>query len=342
MITGVATHFADTTMKPPDIPHRFIRKLASKLISSVIGRRMTRDIYDHSQKNYVNIKKTEWPNLFDHRLDVIIGSLYKHLSETNPSDFECMNQYIQVLKFAVQMPEFRVGLELGSGDSTVVLSKLISQKGGILYSVDYDTSEIAKRWGARRFQYISKYVRFISGSTISSEQIRAIYLNHSYRELNELGEITPSSLQPFIREYRGNYYKFLPTEIRDDQSKICQQFFQDGHFEIPVEFMDEEKLETYTNDIKNPQRDCVLQDLTNEHDLFDFVFFDSGEYSSLADWLLLKPHMNKGALIALHDIYYPKSVKNFLVAADIAADPAYQIMYIDQTTPQGLLIAQQL
>jgi hypothetical protein len=75
---------------------------------------------------------------------------------------------------------------------------------------------------------------------------------------------------------------------------------------------------------------------------WDFVFFDSGEVSSNIEWLNLKDKIAVGGLAAFHDIYFPKSIKNFLPCAAIAADPAWNVILLDEGTIQGLLIAQRI
>ena len=49
----------------------------------------------------------------------------------------------------------------------------------------------------------------------------------------------------------------------------------------------------------------------------DFFFCDTGEYCGLSEWNIVKDVMSIGSKIALHDIYYPKSIKNFKVAEKI-------------------------
>ncbi|MFW6130164.1 MAG: hypothetical protein ACOC56_03195, partial [Atribacterota bacterium] len=43
----------------------------------------------------------------------------------------------------------------------------------------------------------------------------------------------------------------------------------------------------------------------------DFFFCDTGEYCGLAEWNIIKDIIPVGGIFAIHDIYYPKSVKGF-------------------------------
>ena len=317
--------------------------LKQVVTSPFTGRKMVwGNIYDRLQKKLVGVEKSDWPSYFDYQLNSIIGALYKQLSETDPSEFDVLNQYIQLLNYLRQIPGECVGLELGSGVSTVLLGKLISERGGILYSVDYDRERMPRLLGGATVRHLSKYVRFLTGSTVTAESLKTVYFDEQYRSASTLANITPSSLQRFIREYRGNYHELLPRARRDSVAEISQLFFRNGSFTVPVEILNRDRLLDEINRVAAQDVTGVLNELLEDGVLFDFVFFDSGEHSSLAEWLCLKEHVKAGGLIALHDIYYPKSAKNFIVAADVSADPKYQIAYIDQTTPQGLLIARRV
>ncbi len=322
---------------------RFTERLKDALNSPFTAKKKVwRSIYDRSEKKHIDLERSDWPRYSDHRLNTIMGCLYKELSETNPSEFGVMNQYIHLLNHLTQLPDGCVGLELGSGVSTVVLSKLISEKGGALYSIDLSSSRIAEMLGSANFRYLCKYVRFLNGSSVKAEAVKSLYLGDTDHDIGTLTSITPSSLQCFIKEYHGNYYQLLPLGSRDDLAEICRLFFPNGNLKLPVEFLNRGKLLSEISHIEAQQVQGVVNDLVADVPMFDFMFLDSGEYSSLAEWLCLKDRVRVGGLIALHDIYFPKSAKNFLVAADVQADPRYRIIYMDQTTPQGLLIAKRL
>ena len=72
----------------------------------------------------------------------------------------------------------------------------------------------------------------------------------------------------------------------------------------------------------------------------DLVFLDSGEFSSMPEWEIVVSRLRPGGYVILHDIFFPKSFKNWLVCGAILANPAYETLYIDRSTPQGLMVAQ--
>ena len=72
---------------------------------------------------------------------------------------------------------------------------------------------------------------------------------------------------------------------------------------------------------------------------FDAIFFDCGELSSMAEWIYFKELIPVGGYALFHDIFYPKSIKNFLVATYIDLSPCWDIVLLDSFTPQGGMIA---
>lgn len=74
----------------------------------------------------------------------------------------------------------------------------------------------------------------------------------------------------------------------------------------------------------------------------DAVFLDSGEFSSLPEWKIVSESIRPGGYVILHDIFFPKSFKNWLVCGSIVARKDYEVLYIDCSVPQGLMIAQKV
>ena len=73
----------------------------------------------------------------------------------------------------------------------------------------------------------------------------------------------------------------------------------------------------------------------------DFFFCDTGEYCGLPEWRIVKDHMRLGSIFAIHDIYYPKSIKGFKVVREMNDDPNWAL--IGQTRGEkGLAIAQRV
>ena len=74
----------------------------------------------------------------------------------------------------------------------------------------------------------------------------------------------------------------------------------------------------------------------------DAVFLDCGEASSLAEFIALENSLLSGSYVLLHDIHFPKSIKNFLLATLLSLDPAWEILYQDSISKQGGMVARKL
>ena len=73
----------------------------------------------------------------------------------------------------------------------------------------------------------------------------------------------------------------------------------------------------------------------------DFFFCDSGEFCGLAEWNIVKNRIKIGGYFAIHDIYYPKSIKGFKVEIKIKKSKKWKI--IEKTkSKQGLLIVKKV
>ena len=124
---------------------------------------------------------------------------------------------------------------------------------------------------------------------------------------------------------------------------------RDGRLSFPRPLLDAYSIERsfdreveWLERVAAESRCGVLDDLSSAGRSWDLVFFDSGELASIVEWLKLKDQIRPGELAASHDIYLPKSIKNFIVCAVVVADPAWRVVFIDSSVPQGMLIAQRL
>ena len=86
------------------------------------------------------------------------------------------------------------------------------------------------------------------------------------------------------------------------------------------------------------ETDLIRKILDNSKVPLDFFFCDSGEYCGIAEWNVVKDRIKIGGFFAIHDIYYPKSIKGFKVLKEIKKSEKWKIK-IKSQGPCGLLIA---
>lgn len=74
----------------------------------------------------------------------------------------------------------------------------------------------------------------------------------------------------------------------------------------------------------------------------EMFFCDTGEYCGYVEWLIMKDILPIGGFIALHDIHYPRSIKNYLAYNEILVNPDKWELLYKSFTVQGLCIARKL
>jgi hypothetical protein len=104
-------------------------------------------------------------------------------------------------------------------------------------------------------------------------------------------------------------------------------------------YIQQDSIDQHANMLSECERDGILNELVESGETWDFVWFDSGEVSSIVEWEIINSNIRSGGLVAFHDIFSPKSMKNFVVAANILNNPDWDVLCVDSRTVQGLMIA---
>lgn len=241
-------------------------------------------------------------------------------------------------------------LELGSGYSTFLLSRLAEQRGFTVHSVDvsFDTFDrCAQLASGTKFE--AGPVNKLRGTSITKAEFKALYDQGTWPSY---AGRTIKELKPFMSEFirididRRKFDELQTTlnfgettaDLLDHITKsnelrltpeLTAPFSADRLFDNEITFFDRSDLGA---------KGVVDKEL-GQNLLFDAIFFDSGEFSGCVEFLKFKDRVRTGGLAAFHDIYLPKSFKNFLVCAVVKADPAWKVIYQDESTAQGMLIA---
>lgn len=246
--------------------------------------------------------------------------------------------YAHAANCAANLPRLERTLELGTGYSSVLLHR-VRRPETRMFSIDgrpIDDYDIATPLLALRDE-----VDFINGFTITRAQMdgfydgesRALFLDTPAATLRE-------HLPAFIVPHGGPYAQALGLrpEAPDFVERCLGLLFEGDKVRCLKSLLPKiyEREAAFTQ----PEGASAMEGLLAEVEFFDYIFFDCGEFSSLVEWTLLKDRIRPGGLAVLHDIYFPKSTKNFLLAAAIAASEDWTVLHQDRTTPQGLLIAQ--
>jgi hypothetical protein len=222
-------------------------------------------------------------------------------------------------------------LELGGGYSTVIFNHYFAKLQIELLSID---------------AYPVKYNRILNSfhsSRLFLDSIDCRYqLTVNYQQavdgvsnlISELSKFTVTSLQRSLSKFVLD-----PSAIDLIIQKIHYQSFAD-------------ELISHINSVSERpiyslcSGPSFLSELSSKSSItkpkFDAIFFDCGELSSMAEWMYFRGLIPVGGYALFHDIFYPKSIKNFLVATYIDLSPLWNIVFLDRLTPQGGMIAMRI
>ncbi len=221
-------------------------------------------------------------------------------------------------------------LELGGGYSTILLPVLFKNSIN-LKSIDFNPAKYKRILNSsRNAKLFLNKLEIISKVTVTyRESIEALE-----KIVNYLSKIDEKNL----RENLSNFV--MDKEILNDITKsikennfIKKYIFEHSNFKSDYDFY-------LKNNILDGEGECSK--IAKEEIYYNAIFFDCGEISSVAEWLLLKDKICKSGYAILHDVFYPKSIKNFLIATYILNSIEWKILYFDKVSPQGGLIAQRI
>jgi predicted O-methyltransferase YrrM len=272
---------------------------------------------------------------------------YGQLPLPDQRQVNVFKQYLRFVNFAFHVEPLDNMLELGAGFSTVLLARLAQFKQCQLFTVDIACERLLNRLKEGAFaEELESIVEVLEGSSISTEDFWSIY---GPKEHSTVAGISVTELKQVLPRFISRQFGVRKwTQLEELLGKPSQDidplelFFEDGRLGFPEDILNifsqaGDELDFYSRE--GSEKSGVLDELLQQTECFDLVFFDSGELSSLPEWIKLKDHIRPGGIAVFHDIYFPKSFKNFLTCSAVTVDPKWQVIYQDRSTPQGLLIA---
>ena len=223
-------------------------------------------------------------------------------------------------------------LELGGGYSTILLDHYLSSQKTRIHSLDANPD---------------KYIRILNSSEARDSFLSSI---NSIRSLS----VTKDQAIEGITSTLDTLYQYSHHDIRSALSayitepKSLDQIFTLFKEQNLLQFIINHphsisEIPFYDSFLNTTSYVTSILDSGSIHQLiFDAIFFDCGEMSSIAEWHFLSCYIPVNGFAILHDIFYPKSIKNFLVATSIRLSPSWNVIWEDRSTPQGALIARRI
>jgi predicted O-methyltransferase YrrM len=239
-------------------------------------------------------------------------------------------------------------LEIGGGQSTSLLCKFGQRLGWNIITIDMNPDSITlKLRNQMETQDTINNISFRKGVSISTDEISKFYKNGFEKIGNISFEKAVKSTTDFIETTMDPRRLEKVQEVlnmeRFEKSALIAKILSDKTILpelIKVYRTEGDELSFHENN-NIEQFDPLLKTIMDDEEI-DVVFLDSGEFSSIPEWEIVDPRIRIGGYVVLHDIYFPKSFKNWLVAGSIVANSDYNVLFIDDTTPQGLMIAQKI
>jgi predicted O-methyltransferase YrrM len=280
-------------------------------------------------------------------------NLLNEITSSFFSDFELNNKqqkdFNTYLKLSISANYYNCQsiLEIGAGFSTAIWAEYASRMSANVTSIDADFKLLEQRTNETQYErLIDEQVNLIEGVSVVPEKIAQFYSEPQ----TELGGVPvskfKSNLDIFARAKGCPITRIEATRrsaTKRDWS-LSDVLISNEAINFPENilqlYMKSTSIEEYTSELKTNNNKGVIQDATNSTSGWDLIWFDSGELSSVIEWSILKEYVNPGGIVGFHDIFYPKSMKNFLIAASLISDPDWEIVFIDDSTIQGLLIAE--
>ena len=250
--------------------------------------------------------------------------------------------YSHIIAF-MQKRKVNTILELGSGFSTILTAYLSYLTGCKAYSISPSYNLLSSWLKDEEVDLIKNYCDCMEGYTISAEDLtEESYTLLNNKHIQGIGSYFQSSLEEFVNfnsrhwdfyQRQSRYYRLNPTVIYN-------LMFNEG--DIRLVPSRKEKLNERYNLIRDSAlpSDLLRMRFLSEEIKFDLIYFDSGEYDSIVEWNLMCDLLREGGFIVLRNIYFPFSIKNYLIATRLSSDPNWKIWYTSESTELGIMIAQ--
>ena len=233
--------------------------------------------------------------------------------------------------------------EIGGGQSTAIFALMAERFGCKVSVIDMNPEAIKNKVRSVELcDKIYKNVSFLNGVSINSFDLDSYYEHY----LENIGGI------PFNKVLEASD-EFIETSMDGrkesavlkalhisslDVSLLQTAIVRNGVFSRALLDIYRTKNDEFDFLSTVPAANGLLTEILDQDEV-DVVFLDSGEFSSLPEWEIIAEKLRIGGYVILHDIFFPKSFKNWLVCASIRVNPEWNIVYLDRSTPQGFIVA---
>lgn len=276
---------------------------------------------------------------------------YPDVRELDQNRVYALRQYVAIVTLAHHAGARRI-LELGGGISTAMWARLGAATGAEVICVD---ASFDRMWthveSMPERDLIRERVRLVEAGTVSAEQLRSFYGVEGH---GSIGAVRIADLAPLMDAWISErcpwpMWRAACELAAPGPPSVARLLVQDGSLVFPRALLDRYALGgsldanlDFLERLDREGRGDALASIVEREEPFDLVFFDGGELSTLLEWETLRGRIRPGGLAAFHDVFYPKSMKSFIACAAVEADPDWRTIYVDDSTMQGMVVAQRL
>ncbi len=278
-------------------------------------------------------------------------TLFHDLNYPNEKQYLAFPSYTCMSNFA-ERNACRNILEIGAGLSTAVWAHMAAQTGARVCTLDANLSRMQSYVKDSRHEaLVSKHVELIEGVSIECDEFVDFY---SGAPRTDYGGIEIAALRNHIDEFHGQNCaikrRYEANRVAGHRKRSARDMMTTKFtLSIPRQLLDLFSTKgnfdneiAFLKDAEHRGVAGIISKLQKRKSLWDMIFFDSGELTSMLEWTRLKGNIAIGGFAAFHDIFFPKSIKNIIPCAAVMADPDWEIVFCDDSTKQGLLIAKRL
>jgi hypothetical protein len=276
---------------------------------------------------------------------------FSDLNMTDKKQAQSFASYTCMASFA-EDAGCRSMLEIGAGLSTAVWAEFAERTGAEISTVDASFSNLeAFLKGTSHEATIAQHVNLVQGTTNHSNELIEFYLGEPH---STYGGVEISSFLDQIDLFQSRFCSSgrwqLVSDIAGQWNWSAREMMtQDGKLLIPRPLLDMFSSDrnfdneiSFLKGVESKGQGGVIEKLIADGTCWDMIFFDSGEFASMLEWTRLKSRINVGGHAAFHDVFFPKSIKNLIPCAAILTDPDWEMVFCDDSTKQGIMIAKRL
>jgi predicted O-methyltransferase YrrM len=279
---------------------------------------------------------------------IVTDVLFNELSYLDQRERDVFEEYLYAFSFLFYNSKIKQIIEIGAGHSTLVFSLLAKRTGCEVKTIDMNPQSMINKLRNRLLvDDVVQNIKFINGTSISNNDLLSFYKNGVKSingiNINEVMKYVDSFIDLKMDNRKEPKVKLALCLENLNSLAFLNDFDTDKLFST-------EFLEIYRSvDEDDEFSFCEENNLTEgvlaslfEDSQVDMVFLDSGEFSSLVEWEIISKNLRIGGYVYLHDIFFPKSYKNWLVCASIKASKHWEVLYINSTIPQGMMLAKKV